>query len=358
MAEVHQQDVSHFQFGRIGRAEIWKDGKRLDDFKTEGLDFRFRTMEIYQGGVTTFGADVSILGLSVAHANLLCRYTDEASMKNLRYTVCVYAGYETDGGVLQPLFNMPITRAEPTPLPDMWVNITAKMQDRSEKSKSYDIEARERERQITRNSPHGGAFRAYDLIQDMGRVFGLKFRWHGEAQARAQRILLRKFAFTGSSTEAVARLGSRFAKSSSGEGLVFFGSKEVYSDGRPIFYDIFTSGFKGMWAEHYITVDKEHGMIGLPAWTTTPEQNTRVRVKTLLNPSAKPGDMVKLTSEVAAALSGNYRVLSVNHAGHLRGSTWETTMDCFRLYDGKDKAEQQGATDSGYSYKGLSILTR
>lgn len=74
-------------------------------------------------------------------------------------------------------------------------------------------------------------------------------------------------------------------------------------------------------------IRSDYGMIGAP----TLENLLITRVKILLNPNIEPGDYVHVESKIIPEATDLYRVMSVEHVGHLRGNDFYTILKLQRL---------------------------
>ncbi len=75
-----------------------------------------------------------------------------------------------------------------------------------------------------------------------------------------------------------------------------------------------------------ILISPDHGMIGSPghAAPTNKQEPTPIKVRSLLQPSCRPGGTVNLQS---AAINGSYRIERIEHTGDTHGSDWYTDFE-------------------------------
>lgn len=85
-----------------------------------------------------------------------------------------------------------------------------------------------------------------------------------------------------------------------------------------------------------LVLSKESGMVGIPFTSSgTGSRATKdkakamgVQVKSLLNASIYPGELIKIRSEEAPELTGYYRVSACQYTGDFRGNDWYVEAFC------------------------------
>ena len=73
------------------------------------------------------------------------------------------------------------------------------------------------------------------------------------------------------------------------------------------------------------TIDLEHGLIGMNDITFA-----GCNINRRLDDTVGYNDWIRLKSQIVGLASGDYRVTSITHTGHLRGKEWRTSMNCLR----------------------------
>lgn len=334
--ENKSDSVSWNNFGRIGRLTFYQGVAPMGGINTDGLDFRFRANRIVNSGNEQVvpSVSLSILGLNANSVNELARFCGDAEYLKRDISVGVEVGYENDPAGMQELFHMPLWRANPSPPPDNWLELTLK---------PYFIRGGLKSWEFIRTQGSfggGGKFNVRNLLQAIEKAYGLHFLIHNEAKDFVNKQVVNFFGCSGGEQGAIDALRKKYPQ------LVFVLDPKKIESGTQrgnCYYDVHWVYDKhpkrNIWK-----VDKDHGMIGLPQYTGGTLGNKFVKVRILMNPSVDAFDLIELKSEIVRDFTDIYRVRTISHSGHLRGNEWYTDLECdqIRLDDNGNEVESEG----------------
>lgn len=372
------------QFNRVGYVEIdfGKDaggGERVKQFYD--LDFKFKIVKILNNYPQGF-AEVSILGLDQDTINRLTELTtqEQAVLKQKR--VRVYAGYKKNGdgsynGDL--LCDMDIIYATPTTTPpEVWVTITAGVRY-MDKVHRIDISLPDGQSVVDIKKSQAGFIRSRkysfrNLCEDVVRVINREYEKIAKNKKNGNtqfpKLVLDWRISEDDFTTDNTIVGKTLRSGVDSSGLPYI---PPFNETRKTVSEIierlnnFFAGRRKLWVfvdtikepgtDHLVVcpiaikerakekaekaardakikkalgaefgtvhyVDIEHGMVGLPSLI----KGNELRCKTLLSPTMRAGDWVKVESKIIPKLNGYWTVNHIEHTGHFRGNEWYTSI--------------------------------
>ncbi len=293
-------------WNRIGYISIEDDNSRMVNYGGSadgpygGLDFKFSGT--YYGMVYPVFT-VSILGLSLETINRIA-VADPKKANIRKRRIEVHAGYEKDN-IARPLMTGYIYNAIPTNPPDMWLNIQC--------MSIANLLFRRVEKPVEIAAEDLKDLFEKGLAQAIG--YEGKLKWNVEKKIPLPKKDRRDEHFTfivdGLKVEALQKFGEKF-------GVTVASVKD-----RIVAVDRYSQLLKP--SGNVQTIDLEHGLIGMNDITFA-----GCNINRRLDDTVGYNDWIRLKSQIVGLASGDYRVTSITHTGHLRGKEWMTTLKCLR----------------------------
>lgn len=265
--------------------------KRLD-----GLNIRFNVSIYTQNGMPAT-ARIEIYNPNREDLSFLTTTTRTALKKN--YLFQLYAGY---AGEVRLMFSGQVFEATPSSYPDVILTMRGHSNIKWW-GDPFDIQKSQ--------------VKVMDLIDEAAKKMGYQVNIDDRLRNSNQFLNMTAddFSFTGSPMELLEKAQSMMGGISSDPDTVFL---SVYNDQINIWSPSVPS------ARAKLLISKDTGMIGLPRPTPT-----GCEVDILMDTGIQTGDTVEIkTVRMGKVLNGEYRVVSIQHTGELRGNTWQTTLNC------------------------------
>lgn len=261
----------------------------LKRFKNPACDFVITKTR----GAVSNQATINIANLPKADIEDFTTFRNETILGGDQRRLALYAGYE--GQKEARLFTGDIRQALPTVRPDIWLECTCQ----SGYFNNLGLAS------LAMNGP----IKIKDIGAKAAQLLNLGYEWRAPEELNKT---IDNFYFTGGITQIMQKL-SRLAPLA------------VWSEDGVLIIDA-ENRSTPLAAGPVLEINKNTGMIGLPR-----PDIFGVKFTTLLNPNAKLGQEINLTSEAIPAANGHYFVYGLTHRGNYRGNAFYTEFDCWRF---------------------------
>lgn len=264
----------------------------------------------YIGSAMYGVGNISICGLDRLTLDQLISFASQSTVLKEKKLIKVEAGY---GDKKALIIDGSIMSAIPTAPPDIWLNC--------EVINSYELQ----KQHITLTIDEGLT------LQEYAELIAKTINVPLEMRIKDTNYLSKKMSgqsFGGDVFKLVKTITRAFNFKSQDTEVYKYGRIASYLVNNTLVVDYANLRNNDERTKNPILISKDTGMVGLPEMSMAGEL---VNITTLLKPEIKTGDVLKLESEQLKSANGLYYVQGITYTGEFRGTSWYSTLTCWRI---------------------------